>query len=257
MIGSFENASLSAKREYTYSYSGSDCRAYAWFPEDVNSKPVLLKSMATISISVHEAKSPVRRLGHRGVSGFTEAIRTIAGSIVFTVIENHPLKDLIKSNPPSGAMSLDMEKRRLDSTITLRPINILLKYQTEMNGQDGVDLEIHNLRFINEGVVTSVNDMVTEMVCQFIAEDAKIFNMGKNVQSEQSTNESLESLSEGITSSSIGQLIIEGSRALYKEYEEIDINGAAEILKEEIERREIRKITESPVQGSFGISEAD
>jgi hypothetical protein len=258
----------SVKRDYTYSYSGADCRAYAWFPEDRNSQPVLLKSMATISISVHEAKSPVRRLGHRGVSGFTEAIRTIAGSIVFTVIEDHPLKHLIESNPGSGPMSLDMRERKLDSTVTLRPMNILLKYQTEVNEQAGVDLEIHNLRFINEGVVTSVNDMVTEMVCQFVAEDAKTFNMTKNIRSEfldQSGSEYLKSLGEDIGSSSIGQLLTEGSSALYKEYKEISISAVAEVLEKELEIKRImeeaRRVKEynlrydaSP-RGSFGIEE--
>lgn len=258
----------SVRRDYTYSYSGADCRAYAWFPEDRTSQPVLLKSMATISLSVHEAKSPVRRLGHRGVSGFTEAIRTIAGSIVFTVIEDHPLKDLIEKNPSRGAMSLDMEERRLNSAVTLRPMNILLKYQTEVNEQAGVDLEIHNLRFINEGVVTSVNDMVTEMVCQFVAEDAKTFNMTKNIRSEfldQSASEYLKSLSKSVENSSVGQLLTEGSSALYKEYKEINISAAAEILEEElernriieeaIERKEYNLRYQPSSEGYFGIEE--
>lgn len=238
----------SVRRDYTYSYSGADCRAYAWFPEDRSSQPVLLKSMATISLSVHEAKSPVRRLGHRGVSGFTEAIRTIAGSIVFTVIEDHPLKDLIEKNPSRGAMSLDMEERRLNSAVTLRPMNILLKYQTEVNEQAGVDLEIHNLRFINEGVVTSVNDMVTEMVCQFVAEDAKTFkmvsNMGSRVIEKEKPNEKLpknnsensnplQESSEDISLENLNTLL----STLQKAGNNIAISVADELVKEEEIRR--------------------
>lgn len=167
------------ERGYTYSYSGADCRAYCWFSDKNDGTVHSLKSLATISLSIHDAKSPVRRLGHRSVSGFTESIRTIAGSIVFTIIEDHPLKALLEQQfvDLNSARSIDEYNKDLYTTVNLEPINILLKYKTEVDEHGGNSIEIRNVRFLNEGEVTSVSDMVTEMVVQFVAEDAKVFEM--------------------------------------------------------------------------------
>jgi len=179
--------------DYTYSYSGADCRAYAYFPDSPENM-IDLSSLATISISVHEAKSPVRRLGERGVSGYTRGIRTIAGSMVFLVIEDHPLWKLIHANNnySPGYSSTDwnrdsdrsisrINQRKLSTMI--RPFNIMLFYQTEIMKNTSLEhakrfttnerasLIIENIDILNEGLVTSVNDMVTEVQMQFVAQD--------------------------------------------------------------------------------------
>jgi hypothetical protein len=188
--------------DYTYSYSGADCRAYAFFPDNPGSM-VDLSSLATISISVHEAKSPVRRLGERGVSGYTRGIRTIAGSMVFLVIEDHPLWKLIHANNnySPGYSSTDwnrdsdrsisrINQRKLSTMI--RPFNIMLVYQTEvvktgnsskvslMEIPEKASLIIENIDILNEGLVTSVNDMVTEVQMQFVAQD--YYSLDKGIQ---------------------------------------------------------------------------
>jgi|11_taG_2_1085331.scaffolds.fasta_scaffold00538_11 hypothetical protein len=241
---------------YTYSYSGSDCDAFAFFPgsdglregieaiavenaaanqtkvagwtlfqnttrhylggqnpfgrvpkldptydtskEVANPNfftPVHLTQMATISISIHEAKSPVRRIGERGVSGYTRGIRTIAGTIVFLVIEDHPLRMLAAKDPANIYNNLigwsrDLETKgvgsgygeiRFDNKIStlISPVNIMLRYQTEVarNGvaDAGASMMLEGVEFVNEGIVTSVNDMVTEVVCQFVAQDVRPF----------------------------------------------------------------------------------
>lgn len=179
--------------DYTYSYSGADCRAYAFFPGSPENM-IDLSSLATISISVHEAKSPVRRLGERGVSGYTRGIRTIAGSMVFLVIEDHPLWKLIyaNNNYSPGYSSTDWNRdsdrsisktnqRKLSTMI--RPFNIMLVYQTEIikntslehakrfTSDEKASLMIEKIDILNEGLVTSVNDMVTEIQMQFVAQD--------------------------------------------------------------------------------------
>lgn len=255
---------------YTYSYSGSDCDAYAFFPgseglqahirkereelkqwgnqnkEEMSKKktpltkeindeeqwnlidtyeatsggyktdtklsdslftPIKLTQMATISISIHEAKSPVRRLGERGVSGYTRGIRTIAGTIVFLIVEDHPLRMLAVKDPANVYQELigwsrDAEYRGIGSTkngetifdnkisTLISPMNIMLRYQTEvaagfinyseqgvqlLGGNTGASMMLEGVEFVNEGIVTSVNDMVTEVVCQFVAQDIRPF----------------------------------------------------------------------------------
>ena len=58
-----------------------------------------LDSLQTISISVHEPKGMVRRLGHTGICGFTRSVRMIAGTMIFTVINSHPLEMLMFADP--------------------------------------------------------------------------------------------------------------------------------------------------------------
>lgn len=249
--------------DYTYSYSGADCDAFAFFPgsealsavlsEHIREKevkrsnqikfegniqqpklnqsyvatlhgetpfinqtkqietreslktatptsqaffsPIHLTQMATISVSIHEAKSPVRRIGERGVSGYTRGIRTIAGTIVFLIIEDHPLRMLAAKDPANIYNNLigwsrDLQTKgigsgygeiRFDNKIStlISPMNIMLRYQTEVarNGtaDAGASMMLEGVEFVNEGIVTSVNDMVTEVVCQFVAQDIRPF----------------------------------------------------------------------------------
>lgn len=65
-----------------------------------------LESMSTISISIHEPKGMVRRMGHRNIVGLTRSTRTIAGTMIFTIIDKHPL---------SGLMALDPQTVKKDS----------------------------------------------------------------------------------------------------------------------------------------------
>lgn len=165
--------------------------------------PVHLSSLATISVSIHDAKAPVRRLGHVGVSGFTKAIRTIAGTMVFLIIEDHPLRSLIAKDPSNIDLnyyyySLDQEKGRgslIGKTDTsffgtsklsslISKFNLMLKYQTEVykekeNNFGGASMIIKGIEITGESIVTSVNDMVTEVVIQFVAEDVVMFRASK------------------------------------------------------------------------------
>lgn len=239
---------------YTFSYSGADCKTFAFFPGveflakkiqkkngnkpdiDLLKKPIFLDSLATVSISVHEAKSPVRRLGERGVAGYTRGIRTIAGTMVFVVIEDHPLRKLAMNDPANVyeeliGWSRDLKLKGTGSiggygkgdvtynnkiATLISPVNIVMHYQTEVGyikdtikvkdkdkpyfrsklGKNekfitekqqfesgrvnrkgeiykpsGASMMLEGVEFVNEGIVTSVNDLVTEVVVQFVAQD--------------------------------------------------------------------------------------
>jgi hypothetical protein len=168
------------QRDYHFSYSGADCRVYV--SEENGRKVSPLTSLSTASVSVHEAKAPVRALGRRSVVGFTESIRTIAGSLVFVLVNDHPLKDLQNQVEVNENWSNDMPdratlryKQKQLSTL-LNPIDLYFVYKTEISKQNSHgEMWIKGVRFINEGIVTSVNDMVTEIVMQFVAEDVEPF----------------------------------------------------------------------------------
>jgi len=195
---------------------------------------VQLDSVNTLSISVHEQRSQVRRLGHAGPVGFAGSVRTIAGSIIMTVINENPFNDLIKAAGLQskfsrrvakteiaaykdlrlpynyGAIDMNYEYRRtnnpanssysIPNITTLPPTKIRMRFVSEyhsnnpnrafqsVNKQETANtdreveriMELHNVVFISENVVTSVNNMVTELVLQFIASDFIEFTKQKN-----------------------------------------------------------------------------
>lgn len=164
---------------YNYSYSGADCDVYA-----VQNKSILhLDSIATVSVSMYEAKAPVRRLGHASPVGFTGNIRSIAGSLIFIVKNEHPLGEVMKSFLRfSKHIDDDITQKGFDRTQDapeaqgafnagmIEPFNLMLMYKNEVDTR-GAGLRINNLEFISEGIVTSVNDIVSEVVLQFVATD--------------------------------------------------------------------------------------
>lgn len=178
--------------DYTYSYSGADCDAYAYFDHDPKRKVYKLNSLATISISVHEAKSPVRRLGDRGISGITSSIRTIAGSMIMLTIEDHPLGEML-ADQYKYVQSWSRDQGRSKSGLSFRNLstmlpefNIMLVYKTEITknkkrrsfnyigGEENTSVLIKNVSLVNEGMVTSINDLVTEVSLQFICKDVQM-----------------------------------------------------------------------------------
>lgn len=188
-----------------------------------------LKSLVTLSLSIHDAKAPVRRLGHVAPVGFTKAIRTIAGTMVFLIIEDHPLRELMARDPSNyqapwySADSLDRDsmvtrnfpkdtqenqfsgyywsydqdfvrtgRNELNKSYyyydnnkipaflssLISPFNLLLHYQTEVKSIESgkASMLIEGIEITGESIVTSVNDMVTEVVVQFVATDVYQFS---------------------------------------------------------------------------------
>ena len=253
--------------DYTYSYSGADCDAYAYF-DDRPDETIHLNSLATISISLHEAKSPVRRLGNRNAVGYTSSTRTIAGSMIFLVIEDHPLAGLLKIDkepilekvknvnekrntwsrdtraPEINGLSLN-NKRKL-STLLL-PFNIRLFYKSEIykrkvSTEDHYDksasLEIKNIHIVNEGIVSSINDLVTEVSIQFVAEDLRQIDVKK--EENISIKNSSTNKSAAMSNVRLGNYSLSGSFGSTIP-RKIELNSASEEIKKE---KSLNKIKE-------------
>lgn len=220
---------------YRYSFSGSDAKAWAYF-EGMEDTIRPLEAMHTISVSVHEAKGQARALGYRGIKGIARGVRTIAGSIIFTVIEDNPLRPLMdnlrdfdaRSDISWPGWSVDRHEIGVGTAFggeinfsnrmapLLPPTSILIQYQSEgalwsprgdistssnvstrndlSSGDvtvsrerlgsgvpsfgreasiEGAGLLLRGVEFIDEGIVTSINDVVSEVTLSFIATDFK------------------------------------------------------------------------------------
>lgn len=169
----------SGANNYQYSFSGADCKVYAHRGTIENDS--LLESVMTVSLSIYEAKAPVRRLGHAAPVGFTGNIRSIAGSIICLMRgDSHPLAPVMLGYRPEAKHVDDENISSPYKQITggesyqwrfqaglIKPFNLLLLYKNEVGGDVG--LQINNIEIISESVVTSVNDIYTEMVFQFVA----------------------------------------------------------------------------------------
>jgi hypothetical protein len=188
------------KRTYQYSYSGSDATAFVYF-EGRGDQLRKIESMHTISWSVFEEKGDARALGYKGVRGFTSGPRTVAGSLIMTVIEDNPLAGLmdilaiLRGDPTLKwpGWSHDWEEigvgtafgneynRRLATTIP--PFNVLIQYVTEgstwnsptdqINKIPGAATLIRGVTFLGEGQTTSTSDAVTEANYTWKAMDLK------------------------------------------------------------------------------------
>ena len=192
--------------EYTYSYSGSDCRVFANFSNNPENT-IELRSVNTISVSVYESKAPVRALGYRNVKGFTNSLRTIGGSMILTVVKDHPLRELAEINRDSRPFSQDKNLSGIVDTepgnrlpTMLEPFNLRMMYVNEVQrishrdptveGRANREIEyavslLKNVHIINESIVSSVNDMVTEIAVQFVAEDFEEFTLKKDALDDE------------------------------------------------------------------------
>ena len=178
--------------DYQYSFSGADCKVYAYRGAIKNYS--LLESIMTVSLSIYEAKAPVRRLGHAAPVGFTGNIRSIAGSIICLMRgDSHPLHPVMYSNEqkhvddenissPYDEIEGGKDYQWRFQAGLIKPFNLLLLYKNEVGGDVG--LQINNIDIISESVVTSVNDIYTEMVFQFVAT-----NVNPISKKEKTTNE--------------------------------------------------------------------
>ncbi len=223
---------------YRYSYSGTDVRCWVtrsewatgvprseYWQVDPNGMseravqqppvtPIELTALHTVSISIHEPRGVARSLGYRNVKGFARSVRTIAGSLIMTVIEDHPLRDLMlrdyqwaKYHRESKGFDYRMWSEdldlmgvgssRWDSDLSVRipsmlaPFDIQSRYVSEASRRGEQSIVgnsdytaisttspityagwiLRGVELVGEGTTTSVNDMITEVIYQFVARD--------------------------------------------------------------------------------------
>lgn len=147
------------------SYSGTDCTVVVQANENI----IVLGNLTTFSYSLHRDKVPVRTIGRTPVKGYVAGGRTVAGSMVFTVFDTHPLMSVIKvfeyvRNPEDRYTSPVPDQ--------LPPLDIILIFHNEY-GYSSV-VRLYGLEFTDEGTTHSINDIYSESVMQYVARDIDI-----------------------------------------------------------------------------------
>lgn len=148
------------------SYSGCDIVVTAKLNTITNLKTEMpekvytLGSLQTLSVSTHQDKKPVRVIGSANALDYVLGQRTIAGSLVFAVFDQHFATEMFNdlSKATGRSFFLPDELPGLDLTIS---------FANEYGRQSR--MAIYGVRIINEGQVMSINDLYTENTYQFVA----------------------------------------------------------------------------------------
>lgn len=124
-----------------------------------------LAEVQTLSATVSRDKHAVRACGTVYPKAFTRGPREIAGSIVFTVFNEHVLYEIL------DAHASDFDGIAFTSILMdqLPPLDILISFANEYGSISR--MTIYGVEFVNEGQVMSIEDMITEQVVTWVARD--------------------------------------------------------------------------------------
>ena len=128
-----------------------------------------LEEIQTLSYSIYRDKFPVRALGSTYVRGYTAGMRTVAGSMIFTVFNEHVLNKILLT---MGARPNDTEISSIPTTTLadqLPPIDIQVNFANEFGDQSY--MVIYGVEFVQEGQTMSIEDLLLEQVIQYVARD--------------------------------------------------------------------------------------
>lgn len=135
----------------------------------------VLGTLQTLSYSIHQEKIPVRVLGNLNAKDWVFGPRTIAGSLVFAVLNQHWLIDLYEQlyndAEMKGAHFLADE---------IPPFSITVSFSNEY-GFDS-KMVLYGVRLIDEGQTMSINDLYIENTYQFVASDINYMDTLNNYQ---------------------------------------------------------------------------
>ena len=166
------------------SYSGCDIVVTARL-NNINTntglaeKVYTLGSLQTLSVSTHQDKKPVRVIGSANALDYVLGQRTIAGSLVFAVFDQHYATEMLNdlSEATGKSFFLPDELAGLDITISF----------ADEYGRPS-RMAIYGVRIINEGQVMSINDLYTENTYQFVALSMEPLTKNTKSNSNKSDN---------------------------------------------------------------------
>ena len=150
------------------SFSGTDTLAFIMMP---GSSPVVIGSLTTVSYSMYRNKKPVINIGRTNINGVTRGSRIFAGTMIFTLINQHWLKEL-QSQQQLKWLS-EFKELKVDE---LPLFDIMIVSANEYGNY--VSMYIYGIDFTDEAQTISVEDLFTENVFSFVARDISNFKAG-------------------------------------------------------------------------------
>jgi len=155
------------------SYSGADISATVHFYDETaeegkKSRIKKLADLQTLTYSVHREKFPVRALGHVGAKGYTRGPRTIGGTMIFTIFDKSVLWDMMVDNySPEQSAQDNIGAFNAVLVDQIPPFDITVLFANELGSLSR--LNIYGVELVNEGQTMSIEDLMTESVCNYVA----------------------------------------------------------------------------------------
>ena len=125
----------------------------------------VLAEVQTLSLSSHRGKNAVRALGKTYPKGYVRGSRTIAGSMVFTVFNEHVLYRFLEAH----ASDFDGDEVTSSLLDQLPPVDITIVFANEYGSVS--KMAIYGVEFVDEGTVMSIEDILTENTVSYVARD--------------------------------------------------------------------------------------
>lgn len=225
------------------SFSGADIRAIAYRPgfrlnpADVGNTAnsdggtFELGAIQTLSISTFRDKKEVRSLGFQGVQSYVRGSRTIAGTMIFSLLNKHPFNNTANStsnrellretsgfierehwtDPGLGEGSINTVNRKHQYDFTwdsqlfgqlmypdeLPPIDIVITFANEAGALG--KMVLFGVDILGEGVTLSIEDIFTEHTYQYVARGMSVFQDGQFINGIGTTGPSASQSDYGLS----------------------------------------------------------
>lgn len=149
---------------FSQTYTGCDMVVSLLFPQ---SYPIVVGTATTVSYSTFRSVQPVVTMGRVSVKGFAKGLRTVAGTIVFTM---HEKSEIARLKDTIGYLNAVLRLRPDE----LPPFDILITAANEAGA--AAKMVIYGVTVYEEGQVMSVNDLFSENVWSYQARDVAPFD---------------------------------------------------------------------------------
>ena len=159
------------------SFSGADIQAAIWFPIFGEAGVYSVNSLQTITVSTFRDMIPGRKLGTASAVGYARGTRTVAGSLVMVLAEQDafssflPTIESFRKHADQGENPFYLDR--------IPPFWLVLTAMSEV--ADDLDTEdqflhsgsmvIRGINLVSTSNTLSVNDIYTETMYQYVAED--------------------------------------------------------------------------------------
>ena len=143
----------------------------------------VIGSAQTVSYSIYRKLSPINAIGNMNAKDYVGGPRTIAGSIIFTVFNQHWGTALINEFVKAEPSIKNCDKILMDE---IAPIDITISMANEYGVYSR--LAIYGVRFFSEGQVMSINDVYTENTFQYVAMNIDYLTSMDGNQSDDNGN---------------------------------------------------------------------
>lgn len=152
--------------KFNKTFSGTDTLAFIILP---GCTPVCLGALTTISYSMLRNKRPVINIGRTNINGVTRGSRIFAGTMIFTLINQHWLRE-IQDLPENANWIGAIDELKADE---LPLFDIMIISANEYGSW--CSMYIYGIDLTDEAQTISVEDLFTENVFQFVARDVSTF----------------------------------------------------------------------------------